>query len=1084
MKKYCAPLLAILLLACVLVSAAESPSYLLRFPDVWQDKVVFVAGGDIWSASTQGGLATRLTMHDGDESFPKFSPDGTLIAFTGEYDGNADVYVMNRFGGEITRVTYHPDVDEVVGWHGTKNKIIFRSNRNSATRSSRLYLIHPDGSGLEEVALPQAVQGCFSPDGKKIAYNKVARENRTWKRYQGGLAQEIYVYDLASKSERNITNFRGTDRIPMWIGEKIYFSSDRDGVLNIWAYDTKTEAIEQITRHQEYDVRRPSMGNEQIVYELGGDLYLLNTATKQSKKIPIEIRSDAPEVRPFLKSVADNVTDIACSPDGQTALLTAHGEIFSVPRKEGIVRNLSKNSASRDKDAVWSPDGKTIAWFSDQDGEYNLYLLSAQGDALPQKITDFKDGYRHSLRWSPDSKKLAFTDQTLTLYTIDATSKKITKVDKADYESMDISLDVKDIYDYSWSPDSRYLAYAKMDESLVNKIYLYSLETGSSRCISDGAFNDFHPAFTPDGEHLLFISNRRFNPTFCDFEWEMVYKNNAGIYCYTLTKEGKPLLPLIAEKSESKPPAEKKSEAVTVTIDFDGLLQRLETLPVEAGNYRYLSANETHCFYLNTEKGDFNRFEFRERGAMDLYAFDYKTKKAGKIIEAIDSYQLSADGKTIIYQKAKEVGMIESSSRDSKGEAIKLTDLKMMLQPRAEWRQIFNEAWRFERDFYYEPNLHGMDWPAMKEKYGRMLDRATCRQDVGYVIGELIGELNTSHTYVYGGEQKRKAERISTGLLGADYKVDEANQLYRFAKIYRQNDWNSESLPPLLGPDKNVNEGDYLLKVNGESVSAKKNLYSYFVDLANKPVELVVNDKPTLAGSRTVVVKPLASESRLRYMDWVEHNRAYVAKASDGQLGYIHLPDTYLGSAALFPRYYYSQTQKKGIVVDGRFNGGGLDPDIFLQRMDKKPLSFWTRRYSHDQATPWFSNRAHLVCLTNREAGSGGDELPYLFRLKGLGPVIGTRTWGGLVGVSMFISMIDGGGLTAPDYRIYNAKGKWVVENEGVTPDIEIDLNPADYGIDRDAQLDKAIEVLLKKIKEEPRPWPTHEPFPKDDRTM
>ena len=1080
--------ISFLLGALLCGTALAASPFLARFPDVHQDAVVFVAGGDIWSVSTQGGAAVRLTMHDGNESFPKFSPDGSLIAFTGEYDGNADVYVMNRFGGDIRRVTFHPDYDEVVGWHEGKSKIIFRSSRFSGTRSSQLYLIHADGSGLEQVPLPQAVQGSFSPDGAKIAYNKVARENRTWKRYRGGLAQEIYVYDFTRKSERNITNFRGTDRIPMWIGDKIYFSSDRDGVLNIWSYDTRTEIIEQVTSHKEYDVRRPSMGGEQIVYEVGGELYLLDVVSKQSRGIPLEILSDAPETRPYLKGVEEQVTGIACSPDGQTALLTARGEIFTLPRKEGITRNLTKSSGARDKDAAWSPDGKTIAFFSDRDGEYNLYLIAGDGETPAQKLTDFKSGYRHSLRWSPDSKKLAYTDQTLTLYFIDVASKKITQVDSAEFENVDISLDHKDIYDFSWSPDSRFIAYARMDESWVNKLYIYNLATGRSQCISDGAFNDFHPVFTPDGEHLLFISNRRFDPTFCDFEWEMVFKKNAGIYSYTLRKEGPALLPIlpVKDKADAEGAAQKpdKSGPLVMRIDFDGLNQRIEVLPVPRGNYRHLSADHEQVYYLNKAEGDFNRFEFRERGPMNLYLFNFKDRKESKIIEGIQTYRLSADGKTIIYKKDLEVGMLEASARDSKGEGISLAGLKMVLEPRNEWRQIFNEAWRFERDFYYQPNMHGLDWPAMKIKYGNMLERATCRSDVQFVIGELIGELNTSHTYVYGGEQKRKAESIQAGLLGADYSVDEVAQLYRFAKIYRQQDWNSETLAPLLGPGQRVREGDYLLKVNGEAVSAKRNIYSYFVDLAGKPAELVVNDKPTLAGARTVVVKPVSSERGLRYIDWVEQNREYVAAASKGQLGYIHLPDTYTGSAALFPRYYYSQTNKAGIIVDGRFNGGGLDPDIFLQRLDKKPLSYWTRRYSHDQATPWLSNHAHLVCLTNREAGSGGDELPYLFRLKGMGAVIGTRTWGGLVGVSMFISMIDGGGLTAPDYRIYDGEGKWVVENEGITPDIEIDLDPADYGSGRDAQLDKAIEVLLNKIREEPGTWPVHDPFPVDDGKM
>jgi tricorn protease len=1071
--------------------------FLMRFPDVHENSVVFVAGEDIWLAPVQGGVATRLTMHDGEEQFPKFSPDGSLIAFTGEYDGNADVYVMDTYGGNITRVTYHPGYDAVVGWDTATNKIMFASTRSSFNNFSRLFLIHPDGSDLEEIPLPEAAQASFSPDGKKIAYCKISVDGRTWKRYRGGLAPDIYIFDFATKKEKNITNFDGNDSNPLWIGDSIYFSSDRDGVLNIWAYDTKSETLEQLTKYtaKEYDVRRPSMGGGQIVYELGGDLYLLDAATKESKRIPIEVRADTPELRPYLKKVDEYVSGGDCAPDGQTALLTARGDLFTVPRKEGITRNLTQTSGVRDKDATWSPDGKTIAWFSDGDGEYNLYMMDAEGKKEAQKLTGFKDGYRHSLRWSPDSKKIGFTDQTLTLYFIDIATKKITTADKADYENVDIALDMKDIYDFSWSPDSRYIAYAKMDESLVDKIHIYAVETGQSRCISDGEFNDFHPVFSKDGEHLVFISNRRFDPTFCDFEWEMVYKKLAGIYSYTLQKDGTPLFPVLPAKEETKDenakPAPKgeiseataksekeKTKEKLVSIDFDGLNQRIETFPLPRGNYRLLAVNDEALFYLNKDEGDFNRFDFRDVGPRDLHSFSFKDKEESTVIEGIDGYKLSADGSTIMYKKGDEVGMIDASAKDSKGEAISLADLKAQFNPLDEWRQIFNESWRMERDFYYEPNMHGLDWPAMKVKYGKMLERATCRQDVQYIIGELIGELNTSHTYVFGGDIQRKAESVNVGMLGADYETDQANKLYRFKKIYGEVDWNIEERPPLVGSGIQVEEGDYLLKVNGQDVSTAHSVYSYFVDGAGKPVELVVNDKPTPQGARTVVVKPVRSEYRLRYLDWVERNRRFVEKESGGQVGYIHFPDTYTGSTALFPRYYYSQTTKQGIIVDGRFNGGGLDPDIFLQRLNKRPLIYWTRRYSHDYISPWLGTNAHLVCLTNRQAGSGGDMLPYLFREKGMGPVIGTRSWGGLVGVSMWIGMVDGGGLSAPDYRVYDPTGKWVVENEGVAPDIAVDLDPADFGTGRDTQLQKALEVLMKKIKDEPRPWPRHEAYP------
>lgn len=1069
---------------------SETARPLMRFPDVHENTVVFVYGEDIWSAPTSGGVAQRLSIHDGAERFPKFSPDGKLIAFTGDYDGNADVYVMNIHGGDIKRVTFHPGYDQVVGWHPTKNKIMFDSGRSSFSRFSRLFLISPDGSGLEQLIMNEAAQGSFSPDGNKIAYNQLSRESRTWKRYRGGTAQEVYLFNFQTNEERNLTNFKGTDRIPMWIGDKIYFSSDRDGVLNIYAYDTKTDKIIQVTQHKEYDVRRPGCDGNQIVYELGGSLWLLNVDTKAHHQIPIKIETDAAETRPYLKKVTENVTGIDISPSGKRALIVARGEIFTVPAKDGPTRNLTQSSSARDKDAAWSPDGKSIAYISDATGEYEIYIVDSKGKNGAVRLTKNKDGYRHTLRWSPDSKKIAFADQTLSCYYLDVKSKKIIKVDQAEYENIDVSLDLKPIYDFSWAPDSRFIAYSKMNADQVYQVYIYSLKTGQRHCVSNPLFNDFGPVFSRDGEHLLFISNRRFNPVFCDFEWEMVYKKVAGVYSLTLKKDAASLLPFKSDEEEIKAENEKddesekndKDEEIRVLIDFDGIAGRIEALPLGRGNYRKLAVNDSKLFYLNADEGDFNRFEFRAVPKMDMMAFSFDDREEITVIEKINDYKLSADGKNIVYRKDRQVGIIEASAKESKGEALDLSNLKMWYKPLAEWKQIFTEAWRFERDFYYEPGMHGLDWDKMKEKYGKLLPHASCRQDIRFIIGELIGELNTSHTYVFGGDRQRQASnRVNVGLLGVDWQIDQQNNLYQFKKIYRVPDWTRETIPPLTKPGVNVNEGDYLLAVDGIDVTAKKNIYSYFLDKAGKQVTILVNSKPTKTGSKEYVIKPADSEGIMRYQNWVEHNRLVADKESNGRIGYLHLPDTYLASAREFPKYFYSQTRKKGIIVDGRFNGGGLDPDIYLQRLDKKIHSYWTRRYSHDQTSPSVATSAHLVCLTNRQAGSGGDMLPMEFQVKKMGPVIGTRSWGGLVGVSMFIGMIDGGGLSAPDYRIYNSQGKWVVENEGITPDIEVNLDSEEMARGYDAQLMKAIEYLKNKIEKEPRPWPKHQAIPADN---
>ena len=1055
---------------------AQNP--MMQYPDIYENTIVFVSGGDIWKAPADGGIAVRLTFSDGQENFPKFSPDGKMIAFSAEYDGNTDVYVMNVNGGEITRVTYHPGFDEVIGWNQNKHKIMFTSGRNSTSRYSKMFLISPDGSDLEEMIMYDAARGSFSPNGSIIAYNKDSQDNATWKRYKGGRAQEIYTYDLTTNVETNISNYLGSDRFPMWIGDKIYFSSDRDRVLNIYYYDTNSKKIEQVTKHTEYDVQHPSDGGNMIVYEVGGDIWKLDVATKETKKVPIQILADMEETRPYLKDISKEVQGIDISPSGKRALVVARGEVFTVPVSDGPTRNISNNCGARDKDAVWSPDGKWIAYISDKTGEYEIYVVNPNGKEEAIKLTTHKDGYRHTLKWSPDSKKIAYTDQLLTLYYIDVATKTITKVDKEEFENVDVSQDVKSIYDYSWSPDSRFITYSKMNKDFVYQLYVYNLETKAINCLSNGLFSDSSPVFTKDGDYIIFVSNRRFEPTYCDIEWEMVYQKVAGIYAIALRKDVKSILPYKSDEEFVTDATPKASTTPQIRFDFDGITDRVEALPLKRGNYRNLAVNGSNLFYLNGSEGNFNRFEVGSHDPMNLYSYSFNKRKESTLVESIDGFKLSFDGESIIYQKDGGVSIVAASGGE--GKPVKLNGLKFWYEPLKEWTQIFNDAWRLERDYYYEAGMNGQDWNFMKQKYGKLVDRASCRQDLTFIIGELIGELNTSHTYVYGGDSKRKADRVNVGMLGADYKVDAQNNLYQFSKIYKERDWSRETWPPLAKPGINIIEGEYLLKVNNVDVKANKEVYSYFVGLAGKQVTLTVNSKPTLVGAREVVVEPVGNENNIRYMDWLESNRLAVDKASNGKIGYIYMPDTWNGSATDFPKYFYSQAHKEGIILDGRFNGGGLDPEIFLQRLLKKPHGFWTRRNSVDQTIPFYAVQAQMALLTNRYAGSGGDELPYEFQWNKMGPVIGTRTWGGLVGVSMFMSLIDGGGLTAPDYRIYNEKGEWVVENQGVTPDIIIDVDSKKYSEGYDTQLMKAVEEVMKKINENPRKFPVHKPFPAD----
>jgi tricorn protease len=1082
-------------LAAVSVSAADLPP-LLRFPDVYGDTVVFVHGEDIWTAPTARGRAIRLTDDEGEERSPKFSPDGSLIAFSAEIDGNPDVYVMKSDGSDVRRLTFHPGDDEVVGWHPTSGKVMFRSARRSYSRFDRLFLIAPDGSGLEELPMHEAGRGSFSPDGGSIVYNRIAREDRTWKRYFGGMAQDIWLYNFATRDDRKLTDYRGTDRLPMWIGGDVYFASDRDGVLNIWRYELANGAQTQITHHSDYDVRRPSEGGDLIVYEVAGHLWLLDTASGEPRPLAIEIPTVPRETRPYRKTVADFITHVGVAPKGGRALISARGEIFTVPFESGPTRNLTRSPGARDRGAVWSPDGSQIAYFSDRDGEYQLYIAGPLGEADPRRLTSRDRGWPHTARWSPDGKMIAFTDETLTLFLIDTASGRLATVDRAEVEPMDIGLEAKPISDHAWSPDSRWLAYSKIGLDHVANVYLYSIDEGTTHNVSSGLFNDFGPVFTRDGRHLLFVSNRRFDPTFCDFEWEMVYKDVAGIYALTLRADGDPLLPLLSDEvaaaEDVDPGTDKPDVQPNVVIDFQGIAERVEALPVPASNYRDLAAGTYAIYFLDGKGADFNRFEYRELPPRTLSAFDFERRTVETVVEEVEQFALAVDGEHLAWRRGNSVGIAHADVRERErhgarsGSAaaelkttssiLDLADLTMQLDPRAEWLQVYTDAWRLERDFYYEPGMNGLDWPAMRVKYQPLVERATCAQDMRFIIGELIGELATSHTYIRTGDRRRRADAVNVGLLGADWSLDPNSGRWVIETIYRTPDWSNGVVPPLVGPGLDVREGDELAAVNGQPVSGEREVFAAFQGLAGEQVRLtLVRDGRDF----DVVVTPLASERTLRYLDWVERNRRRVDEASGGRIGYLHLPDTYLGSAIEFPKYFYAQTSRQGILVDGRFNGGGLDPDIFLQRLAKKPLTYWTRRYSADQVEPVYASDAHTALLTNRQAGSGGDMLPWEFREKGMGPVIGTRTWGGLVGVSMSIPLMDGNSLTCPDYRVYSPTGQWVVENEGVTPDIEVELEPAEMADGIDAQLEKGIKVILEMIERDPPGPPTHPPFPR-----
>lgn len=1060
--------------ALALPAAAVNPRPLLRFPNIHGDQLVFVHGEDVWTAPAEGGRALRLTDDPGQDSHPFFSPDGSKIAFSSEAGGNSDVWVMNSDGSNRRRLTFHPGPDEVLGWQPVSGKILFRSGRLSWNRFDRLFVISPDGSGLEVLPLHEAARGAYSPDASKIVYNRVSREDRTWKHYRGGLAQDLWLYDFATKKDRKLTDFPGTDHLPMWIGDRIYFASDRAGKFDLYSSTPEGADLRQETHSKDWDILRPSSDGVRIVYEKGGDLWIFDPSTKAESQVDIVIPTPASETLPYRRKTASLITDAAVSPGGGRALISARGEVFTIPVAHGETRNLSRTPGARERHAVWSPDGKTIAWFSDADGEMDVWIRDADSDAPAHRISDLGPGFRHNLRFSPDARLLAFGDQKLQLLVLNISDGTVKILDKAPREPMDTSLENKEISDFAFSTDSQYIAWARVGEDMVSHVFIADLETGAKHDVSDGRFNDFGPCFSTDGRHLFFLSNRSFEPTLGDFEWEMVYKNMTRIYALRLQSETPRVFPLLSDgvkEAEITPETPKQ----TPKIDWAGLKDRIEVLPPPPGNYRRLRTDGKSLFFLNSERGDYNPFEFRPQVLTSLGALDLRKGATRTLREGLKGYELAADTEHILWRSAHGVGIDSSHSLNSKSAELNLKGMVTEVVPRAEWRQIFNEAWRMERDYFYDPNMRGLDWKMLGKKYGKLVDRATCPQDMEFIIGELIGELGTSHSYVYAGDAHREAEGVNVGMLGADFSADQG--AWRFNKIYRIADWSRQVFPPLMG--KKVSEGDYLLAVNGVPVNDHREVYAWFQGLAGQQVRLKVNSTPEEEGAREVRVKTIRSEYILRYQAWVEHNRHIVDAASGGKIGYIHFPDTYLGSATEFPRQYYSQVKKAGLIIDGRYNAGGLDPFIFLNRLARKPISYWSRRYSEDQRTPWYVSNARMVCLTNRQAGSGGDELPYTFRFLKMGPIIGTRTWGGLVGYSADIDLMDGSGLTAPNYRIYTPDSKWIIENVGVIPDIQIDNDPAEMMQGHDAQLEKAIQVLMEEIQAQPLTDPTHPPIPR-----
>ncbi len=1082
MKKIILLLTVLMIFTGNKVTRAQVDARMLQFPDVSQTQITFLYGGDLWIVSKDGGTAHKITSAKGNEFLPRFSPDGSKIAFDANYDGNTDIYVVPSMGGMGQRLTHHGMTDRMDDWYPDGKSILYSSSMESGKqRFNQFYKISAEGGMPEKLPVPYGEFGSISPDGSMLAYTPITRSFRTWKRYRGGMAADIWIFNLDKLTAENITNNDANDEFPMWHGKEIYFLSDRGPAerSNIWKYNTETRETKQITDFNDFDIHFPSIGPSDIVFEAGGKLYLLDLTTEKYREVKIDVVTDEATLMPRMENVEKLIQNMWLSPDGKRGVIQARGDLFSVPAEEGYVVDLTNTPGVAERYPSWSPDGKYIAYWSDESGEYELTVKDMENPSGEKKLTSYGPGYRYQTYWSPNSKMLAFVDKAMNILIYNMEEDKTVKVDKGKYMYQGQLANFK----VSWSPDSRWLAYSRELDNQHNAVFIFDTKENKSHQVTAGFYNDSQPSFDPDGKYLYFLTNRNFSPLYSDMQNTFIYANATNIAAASLRKDvPSPMAPkndsTIIKKEDKKNDKEDKKEekdkkedkTKDVNIDFEGFEGRVEILPPSAGNYTNLTGVKGKLIYHkipNTGSAD------KQKPVM---YFDFEKREEKTIVKDADGYQVSADGKKIGIAKSGSFSVVDIASDQKLEKKMPVNQLEMTVVPQKEWRQIFNDVWRFERDFFYDPNMHGVDWNAMKTRYGKLIDDAVTRSDVNYVIGELIAELSSSHTYRGGGDLEN-APRRPVGYLGVNWELNDG--AYRIKKIIHGAPWDNEVRSPLDAPDIDVKEGDYILAVNGISLDPSKDPWASFEGLSGKTVELTVNSNPSLEGARKVIIKTMTSETRLRNLAWIEANRQTVEKETNGKIGYIYVPSTGVdGQNELF-RMFLAQQDKQGLIVDERFNNGGQIPDRFVELLNRKPLAFWAVRDGKNWQWPPNANFGPKVMLINGWSGSGGDAFPYFFREAGVGPLIGMRTWGGLIGISGAPQLIDGGSVTVPTFRMYSPEGKWFPEGHGVEPDIKVVDDPAQLAKGIDPQLERGIKEVMELLKEHPPVNPEQPPYQK-----
>ena len=1096
------------ILVCLLVTFSHAldlqavdvrDTRLLSDPAISQQHIAFIYVGDLWTANADGSGARRLTTHAGQESNPRFSPDGKLITFSAQYDGNTDVYVVPVEGGTPQRLTWHPGPDTVLGFTRDGADVLFRSPRSVFTdRHTQLFTVAVEGAFPKLLPLPHAHKASYSPDGKRLAYTPLSERFHQWKHYRGGTVSRIWLYDSADHGVVPIAQPKGrcNDTDPMWLDQGVFFRSDRSGEFNLFLHDVESGTAKQLTHYNDFPVLGASAGAGKVIYEQGGHLHVYDPEQQESTRLRVGVAADLIDVRSRYVGGNRYVRTANISPSGARAVFGYRGEIITVPAEKGDPRNLTQTPAVHERSPVWSPDGKTIAYFSDVSGEYELQLHRVGEQAIKRyKLTGA--GFYETPVWSPDSKAIAYSDNSLSLYWLDVDSGVSKKIGQEYLYGPRRSRNIH----FSWSPDSKWITYALNSQTYIRKVYVYSLAEHKSFPITDGLSDVSDPVFDASGKYLYFLSSTDAGPVRQWFDQSSAdMEMTSSIYLAVLPSDL--ISPLTKESDEEEGPAsgndsESKDEGAKdnqddqasadkdadeetdgasdvkdVRIDFAGLDQRIVVIPMPPGNYSNLQCGR---------KGDIYFLEAHQRsgddeGGMRLRRFRLDTREAETVLDRADTYYLTNDGKKVLYRADSDwaIAKVAAKVDASKGK-LGMAAIQVRIDPRSEWKQIFEEVWRINRDYFYDPNFHGVDWGAMRDKYAPFLPHLASRDDLNRLIQWMCSELAVGHHRVFGGDRLAQLDSVPGGLLGADYEID--NDRYRFSKVYGGLNWNPEMRSPLTEPGVGVDGGDYLIEVEGRPLTADENLYSRFENTAGKIVRLKVSTERDGKDARTVSVVPVANEYALRNRDWVEGNLRKVEKATDGRVAYVYVPDTANTGHAYFKRYFFPQAHKEAIILDERFNGGGLIADYYIDHLRKPVTAYWATRYGADLKTPSASIQGPRVMIIDETAGSGGDLLPWMFRRFELGPLVGKRTWGGLVGMLGFPVLMDGGLVTAPNLAIWTEDG-WVVENFGVPPDIEVEQWPAEVIAGRDPQLEKAIEVVMEALAESPPARPQRPPFP------